>query len=378
MALSLYLLIFFLLVWNYIGYVLFLALVLKMKRNKPSGKKSRIVFPQIQIIIPCFNEESLIAAKIQNLLALDYPKEKLKFIFTDGGSNDKTLEIIQGALSKNKRIQLIKTNLKNKIKQINKALLDVEAEFIVVSDVDAKLDTKTIKRLVCELTNNPKVAVVGAHTYPQKTISIDNIYWQKQNQIRVLESKTLSSSIVIASCYVFKKSLLRQFPETVIADDIYIAFLAQASGFRVAYTEDPLAKELRSPQIIKEFLRHKFRKTHAYMIEIFRFLPEAFQGRWQWKVVFFTKFLQIVGTPILVFSFLILTILLLPNQLGSTILASALLFPITTAIIAFLLKSKTAININCITVSFILIYLILFSALLMYPLYKQTASYHKV
>lgn len=383
MSLIFYLLVFLLLFWNYAGYIIFLTLMLRIKRDKINKRKSRINLPSVEIIIPCFNEEDLIGSKIQNLLSLDYPPQKLSFVFADGGSRDKTLEIIQNVSSKNKRIQLVKTNLRNKIKQINKVLLETKTEIVIVSDVDTKLDTKTIKKLVYEFANNPQVAVVGAHTHPQKTIPIDDIYWQKQNQIRLLESKAISSSIVIASCYAFKKNLLRQLPEDVIADDIYIAFLAQSNGFSVAYTEEPLAQELRSPQKLTDFLRHKFRKAHAYIIEVLRFFTRSSQGRWQWQVIYFTKLLQTIVAPFLILTFLSLSVyfffietnLFLPLTSISGLLLS-------TLAASFSLKKTDNIgnlsNPFFTIFSFILINLILFLALLVYPFYKQTASYKKI
>ena len=51
--------------------------------------------PSVSILISAYNEESVIERKIQNLLELDYPKEKLEILIGDDGSADKTAEIVE-------------------------------------------------------------------------------------------------------------------------------------------------------------------------------------------------------------------------------------------------------------------------------------------
>ena len=49
---------------------------------------------QITIVIPTYNEESLIEQKLKNTFALDYPRDQLKIIVMDSASTDKTREIV--------------------------------------------------------------------------------------------------------------------------------------------------------------------------------------------------------------------------------------------------------------------------------------------
>lgn len=376
-----YFLLFLLLFWSYAGYILFLVFL--TKRKKAEKTKLSPFSPQATIIIPCFNEEKLIKSKIENLLALDYPSRKLDFIFVDGGSTDKTIEIIKATASQNRRIKLVETNLRNKIRQINKILSTVKSEIIIISDVDTQLDIKAVKNMINEFNVGRQVVVVGAYTRPQKVIPLDAIYWQKQNQLRLLENRVFSSSIVIANCYGFRRSLLRQFPVDVVADDIYIAFLAQSRGLRAIYSDKVLALELRAPQKFSEFFYHKFRKAHAYSKEVLRFFPKSTQGSWQWRLVYFTKFLQVIFGPFLVAIFFLLTfrIFLLDKFLLPTIYLLTLFLSITIA--SQTLKEigggeKPIKNIGLTVASFVFVNLILFFALLVYPLYRQTASYRKI
>lgn len=381
MTIPFYFLLFLLLFWNYAGYILFLAFL--ANRKKPAKIKPKAHLPSVTIIIPCFNEERLIKSKIKNLLSLDYPEGLLEFVFVDGGSTDRTIETIRRAVSQSPRIKLIKTSLRSKTRQINKVLPKIKTEIVVVNDADGELHSQAIKNIIKEFNTHPKAAVVGAYTCPKKTIPLDAIYWQKQNQIRLLESSALSSSIVIANCYGFKRGLLDKLPEGVVADDIYVAFLAQAKGLRTIYTNKALVFELRAPQKFSEFFYHKFRKAHAYIKEVLRFFSKSARGDWRWKLVYLTKLLQVIVGPLLILAFLFLTVRLL--FLGSFLLPMAFVLALFFSIAAAsqtlkpLGGEKKLTKSPLLTIaSFILVNLILFSALLVYPFYRQTASYQKL
>ncbi len=48
--------------------------------------------PLVSLIIPAYDEEEVIAAKVANALALDWPRERLQIIVADDGSTDATPE----------------------------------------------------------------------------------------------------------------------------------------------------------------------------------------------------------------------------------------------------------------------------------------------
>ncbi len=81
--------------YSFLGYGILLGFLIKIKRALGAEKYStdESYEPTVALIIPCFNEESYIAEKIQNTLEIDYPKEKMDIIFISDGSNDNTSKI---------------------------------------------------------------------------------------------------------------------------------------------------------------------------------------------------------------------------------------------------------------------------------------------
>lgn len=53
------------------------------------------MLPIISIIIPCRNEEKFIGKRLDSLIKQDFPKENLEVLVVDGGSEDRTGEIVK-------------------------------------------------------------------------------------------------------------------------------------------------------------------------------------------------------------------------------------------------------------------------------------------
>lgn len=257
--------------WTVFGYLL-LVWFMGLFRHKtvPAFPNS---WPVISVIVPCYNEETRILGKLENIQKLDYPRDCLEVVFADGGSQDKTPELLKAALENDSIGRVITCPCKGKVHQLNHVLPQLRGELILNTDADAQLSPDALKWVAAEFATAPDVWVVGAYCCPHdQTLDIERYYWDAQNKGRFLESDARSASIVIAQCYAFRRKLLEAFPSDVVADDIYVAFLAHSLGYRVLYSRSAVAVETRSPQTYEEFLPHKFRKSNAFLRESLRFL----------------------------------------------------------------------------------------------------------
>ncbi|MFH1721043.1 MAG: glycosyltransferase, partial [Candidatus Altiarchaeota archaeon] len=286
--------------WSYAGYITTLHFMgKKREREKVAKILNEADLPSITFIVPCHNEEGYIEAKVKNTLNLDYPKDRLSVIFADGQSTDRTIEKLKEKLIGHPHMTVLQTRVRGKIPQINKVLPDVSSKIIVISDVDGLLKEDALLRLVEEFLHDPKVGVVGALIIPKHTIKSEEVFWRKNNEVRILESQAHSSSIVIAVCYSFKNGIIDQFPEDVVADDIYSSLQGNAKGFRVVYSNHAIAYEQRTPKDLNSMLKHKMRKSNAVLRELIRFMPHTFQRGFFWRVMYPTKLLQFMGFSIL-------------------------------------------------------------------------------
>ncbi len=122
----------------------------------------------------------------------------------------------------------------------------------------------------------------------------------------------------MAVAYSFRRELFGRFPEDVIADDVYTAFVANTRGRQSLYAAGVRATELRSGHDRRGMLLHKLRKLNANMRELKRFLPALGEMRPPWRMIFATKVLQSwLAAPCL----LLLALLLLLSLPGLTVAA---------------------------------------------------------
>jgi poly-beta-1,6-N-acetyl-D-glucosamine synthase len=307
----LYLLCFVVLWWGYFGYFIFLKLIV-LSNNAPKRQEDEIIpLPTLTVLVPCYNEENLIEWKIENLAQLEYPRDKIEVIFLDGCSTDTTVQKIREAIWDMPYMRVVETGKKGKIPQVNSVLPEIESDIIVNTDVDAELSRDVLLEIAKEFRADEQVGVVGAFVIPKNCCREEAQYWTTQNKARVLESQAYSSSIVIAPCFAFRRGIVSSFPDDVVADDIYTAFEATVKGYRVVYCKNAVAFETRTPTTMSQLVKHKFRKTNAYITEVLRFLYHLPKLNAFWRIIFLTRTLQVVGQGWFLLLFLLLTISLI-------------------------------------------------------------------
>jgi len=241
----------------------------------------------VSIIVPCYNEEKLIQPKIANLLEQDY-KGEVDITIVDGGSTDDTFRKVIQCYIPNKVVTYIAH--KGKTNQLNLGLCKAKGDIVVITDVDAIMEPDSLSKVIAKF-KDLNVAVVGPCSVPYKAKFLDPIAWRISNFIRMVQANRVTAPWVIGTFYAFRRGLLEQFPEDVIADDCYIALYANFKGFKSLYIGDTVVKEIRNPYSWSDFIMHKHRKANALLREFTRFSYKMAYARPGWKCLFIGWFI---------------------------------------------------------------------------------------
>jgi cellulose synthase/poly-beta-1,6-N-acetylglucosamine synthase-like glycosyltransferase len=228
----------------------------------------------VDVIVAVLDEAATIDAKLRELAATGYPADRLRVIVVDGGSSDGTREILAAHAERLPDLDVVLTRLADKTAQLNEGLARARAPWILVTDADASLPAETIGRLVSAGEADPAIGVVGVPAVPADAHPLDRWHWHVSNGIRRLEHRVGTTGLVVASCYLFRRSLLDRFPADAVADDVHVACLAASAGSRVALVDIEVT-ELRAATTGFLWYCHKVRRARGYLREVFRFLPHA-------------------------------------------------------------------------------------------------------
>ena len=143
--------------YSYFLYPLILLLLPKRRNTLPSNQD---YIPYISIIITAHNEENSIQNKIQNTLALDYPRQSLEIIVTSDASTDRTEQIVHDFKSHGVRLVCVKERLGKEFAQLQ-AIKIADGEILVFSDVATEIKKDSLK-LIAKYFSNPKIGALSS------------------------------------------------------------------------------------------------------------------------------------------------------------------------------------------------------------------------
>lgn len=182
----------FMIFWANIGYpisILILGKIIKRK-NKTIVNNEK----SISIIITAHNEEKIIQQKLENVISLDYPKEKVEIIVTSDNSTDKTNEIVKEFIKNHPKenIKLYKVKKRmGKTNAQNEAVKIAQNDILVMTDANAIIKNDAIKELVKSFSENISY-VTGKLEYINgdlsETSNSEKQYWDLDTKIRDIES----------------------------------------------------------------------------------------------------------------------------------------------------------------------------------------------
>ncbi len=243
------------LLYIYLGYPILLW-ILSFFFAKPSVKK-RNVYPNVTLIVSCYNEEQVIQDKINNSLKLSYGEEQLSILFVSDGSTDQTDEIIKQNESSRLRLLRVDGRL-GKTECLNRAVEFAKGEIIVFSDANAMYHPDAIKRLVENFYDQTVGYVVGLANYSDNKDSLAAIseksYWKYEIFIKKMESRLHSVVGADGAMYAIRKNLYTKLLPTDINDFVNPLQIIE-KGYRGVFEPDAICSEDASDSFEKEFGR---------------------------------------------------------------------------------------------------------------------------
>jgi cellulose synthase/poly-beta-1,6-N-acetylglucosamine synthase-like glycosyltransferase len=231
-------------VYVYAGYPVILTL-LGFVRRRPIAKGK--IEPTVSILVPAYNESRVIADKIRNVLAIDYPADRLELAVACDGPTDGTTEIVR-SLADGRRIRLFDyPENRGKLHVLNDTIPHLRGEIVALSDASSMIEPGAIRALVANFADPSVGAVSGLYRLLDKDGwrlgRQEDFYWKYETMLKTREAEIGSVLGAHGSLYAIRR-LLYPFPKPdTINDDYVIPMRVVQQGYRVAYEPDAVAYE---------------------------------------------------------------------------------------------------------------------------------------
>lgn len=256
--------------YTYAGYPLVLSLAVHRKqKGVPEADKPGAALPSVTLLIPACNEERWIARKIENALALDYPRNRLEIVVASDGSTDQTVKIARRYEPQGITIVAFPVRL-GKQEMLNRLVPGARGEIVVMTDANALLAPDALEQLVHPFSDprvgcsiGRRVCIVQERSIPSVA---ESFYWRYESWIKQAESQWHSCLAATGQLYAVRRSA---FPHVKrVGEDFYIPMRVLASrGERIAYVPSAVVAIPAAASLSIEFER-KTRAHVAFLISL--------------------------------------------------------------------------------------------------------------
>lgn len=238
-----------------IGYPLLLRAIVAIRGPRPVAQRD--ITPPVTLVISAYNEVSVIAAKLENALALDYPRECLEILVVSDASDDGTDEVVQAFADRGVVLRRQATR-RGKTAGLNAEVPRASGEIVVFSDANAMYEPDAVRMLVRNFADPAVGCVTGEARYLHESDGAadegEGAYWNYELQMKRLETAVGSSVGGDGAIYAIRKPLWQQLPDDGI-NDFLNPLQIVAAGWRGVYEPAAVCYEATAGDTAKEYRR---------------------------------------------------------------------------------------------------------------------------
>lgn len=239
------------LAWTHAGYP---ATAAALARLKPRRVRREDVTPTVSLIVAAHNEEPVIRAKLENLLALDYPADRLEVVVASDASTDRTEEIVEEVAAAEPRLRLLRCPRAGKVAAQNRAVESTSSEIVAFSDANSIWSPDALRRLVSNF-GDAEVAYACGRLALESTngANREGVYWRYELWLREQESNLGSITAGNGAIYAVRRS--DYVLEHRFGHDLGFPYVMVQNGRRAVYDPQAVAVERPADEPEDEFGR---------------------------------------------------------------------------------------------------------------------------
>jgi cellulose synthase/poly-beta-1,6-N-acetylglucosamine synthase-like glycosyltransferase len=247
-----------LIVYTHVGYPLLLWILNKagISSAPASGMPASTLeaLPSVSLIVAAYDEEEVIAEKVANALALDYPRERLEVIVASDGSGDATVERAEAA-----GVDLVLDLPRGgKVEAQNAAAARASGEILAFSDANCAWASDALRRLVDPFVADPEVGYVCGQVRftDAEGGNLEGAYWRYEMAVREMESSLAGITAGNGAIYAIRRDAYLPLAPSG-SHDLSLPFALAKRDLRSLYAPEARAEEKMVPTLEGEFARKR-------------------------------------------------------------------------------------------------------------------------
>jgi len=220
------------------GYPLLLA---AWGRLRPKPVHKHFEAKTVTVLLTVYNGEKWMGRKLESLLALDYPRDRLEILVISDGSTDRTDAIVEEFAVEG--VKLLRVHHGGKAAALNAGMARATGEILFFTDVRQPLERDALRQLVACL-GDPKVGGVSGQILFREGDGREanvGLYWRYEKWIRDKLTQAGSQLVATGCIYAMRRKLTRPLPAGALIDDAYLPLAAVFQGYRFIFERQAVA-----------------------------------------------------------------------------------------------------------------------------------------
>jgi biofilm PGA synthesis N-glycosyltransferase PgaC len=242
--------------YTYLGYAVVVGALAALVSRLRKPQALHAFEPDVTLVVPAYNEASILAAKVENCLAQDYPAGRLQVIVITDGSTDNSAQV----LARYPTVRHLHVPARGgKSLAENRAMEFVNTPFVVFTDANTELNPAAVRELVKHYQN----PAVGAVSGEKKVRAVagstpgagEGLYWKYESFLKRCDSRVRSLMGAAGELVSFRTDLFRPLEADTILDDFVQSLRIVEQGYTVVYEPAAYATEDPSASLAEEWER---------------------------------------------------------------------------------------------------------------------------
>lgn len=253
----------FLIIYHHLLYYPLMRWIGHQAPSTDDSSTSPTEHPKIAILLSVYNEETWIQTKLQNLLEIDYPSDKLTYYLACDGCTDNTwhhIEAFKPQFAKHHRTLVVINDTTNlgKLYRINQlvSLALPEHSLLAFTDASACVKPNALHQALKSF-QDPNIGAVTSYYHFAQGNEDEKAYWAWQNRIRLAESHLGNVIGGSGAFYIMRSEFYVPLPLDTINDDFMLPMMVIKKGKKVQLNQNVSSIELESSNLTQDYQRRE-------------------------------------------------------------------------------------------------------------------------